>query len=306
MVLARWEKPVTDAAGNLITGLMIEVRDENAEGNPLAAGLCSDRDGEEALDNPFLMTGDVPFFHAPGGCYSVRVYKTGVDQTFRYQAVGTGAEHDNAAGSGDISGPEESSDGELAVFDGIDGKKLKRGGLLSATWASMVHALSGKSPPVDADELGIIDSAASNVGKRLTFANLATWIGTKLGPLINGVTGKTTPVDADQIVIADSAASQATKKVTWANIKTTLKSYFDTLYVAAGGGGYTLLGSIATTSGTSQSLTVDLTGKKFVRLVFKNVTRTGTAGNLNVTGLTATLVFWKQWFHPCIRRNRPD
>lgn len=38
--------------------------------------------------------------------------------------------------------------------------------------ASIIHAASGKSTPVDADELGLIDSAASNVLKKLTWANL--------------------------------------------------------------------------------------------------------------------------------------
>lgn len=46
---------------------------------------------------------------------------------------------------------------------------------------------------------------------------------------------KVTPVDADVMPLLDSAAGNALKKVTWANIKATLKAYFDTLYIAAGG-----------------------------------------------------------------------
>lgn len=38
--------------------------------------------------------------------------------------------------------------------------------------ASIIHAASGKTTPVDADEFGIVDSAASNVLKKLTWANL--------------------------------------------------------------------------------------------------------------------------------------
>lgn len=45
-------------------------------------------------------------------------------------------------------------------------------------------------------------------------------------------TAKTTPVDADWFTIWDSVASFAKKYVTWTNIKATLKTYFDTLYVA--------------------------------------------------------------------------
>ena len=55
--------------------------------------------------------------------------------------------------------------------------------------------------------------------------------GTTLGPTINGLVSKTTPVNADMIPLMDSAASNATKKVSWTNIKTTLKTYFDTLYI---------------------------------------------------------------------------
>jgi hypothetical protein len=43
---------------------------------------------------------------------------------------------------------------------------------LVALVEKQVHAASGKSTPVDADELGLIDSAASNALKKLTWANL--------------------------------------------------------------------------------------------------------------------------------------
>lgn len=46
---------------------------------------------------------------------------------------------------------------------------------------------------------------------------------------------KATPVDADSVAAIDSAAGNALKRFTWAAIKATLKTYFDTLYVAAGG-----------------------------------------------------------------------
>lgn len=44
-------------------------------------------------------------------------------------------------------------------------------------WSSWVHGLTSKTTPVDADELPLIDSAASNGGKKLTIANLKTFLG---------------------------------------------------------------------------------------------------------------------------------
>lgn len=42
--------------------------------------------------------------------------------------------------------------------------------------ASLIHAATSKTTPVDADELGICDSATSFSLKKLTFANLKAWI----------------------------------------------------------------------------------------------------------------------------------
>lgn len=52
--------------------------------------------------------------------------------------------------------------------------------------------------------------------------------------IIHAATDKATPVDADELPLVDSAASNGLKKLTWANLKATLKTYFDTLYQAAG------------------------------------------------------------------------
>jgi hypothetical protein len=42
----------------------------------------------------------------------------------------------------------------------------------AADTAALIHAATGKTTPVDADELALVDSAASNVLKKLTWANL--------------------------------------------------------------------------------------------------------------------------------------
>jgi hypothetical protein len=46
---------------------------------------------------------------------------------------------------------------------------------------------------------------------------------------------KATPVDADTLELSDSADSKKPKLLSWANLKATLKTYFDTLYVALTG-----------------------------------------------------------------------
>lgn len=96
--------------------------------------------------------------------------------------------------------------------------------------ATSLHGASAKTTPVDADELGLLDSAASYVLKRITFANIKAGIFSGFGALLAVATAKATPVDADGVVIHDSAASQATKRLRWQDLKATLKTYFDTLY----------------------------------------------------------------------------
>lgn len=104
-------------------------------------------------------------------------------------------------------------------------------GSSAANLATVAHAATSKTSPVDADELSLIDSAASYGLKKLTWANLKATIWSSLGALIAAGTEKSTPVDADTIVISDSAASAATKKLSitslWVNY---LKAKADALY----------------------------------------------------------------------------
>ncbi len=93
MAYARYERPIQNASGDLVSGVWCEVRREDVAGNPLAT-LFSDRLGEDLLPNPFFTAGAVIAFHAAGGAYRVRVYKAGHDETFRYVGVGLGSEND--------------------------------------------------------------------------------------------------------------------------------------------------------------------------------------------------------------------
>lgn len=127
------------------------------------------------------------------------------------------------------------ADGEILEWDATSSKFVNVTN--TSDIAATIHAATGKTTPVDADELALVDSAASNALKKLTWANvkatLKTYFDTlydKTATIITALSTKTTPVDADAIVITDSAASDAPKRVTYTNVKAFLKTYFDTLY----------------------------------------------------------------------------
>lgn len=80
---------------------------------------------------------------------------------------------------GAVVGPASVTDERIAIFDGTTGKLIADGGYTiseiaanATNIAAAVHAASSKATPVDDDELELIDSAASNVLKKLTWANL--------------------------------------------------------------------------------------------------------------------------------------
>lgn len=117
--------------------------------------------------------------------------------------------------------------------------------ITATTMGDLTNSLTAKTTPVDADYVPLMDSAASNIWKKLSWSNIKATLKTyfdtlyqtiltaaNVGDFIVALTGKTTPVDADTIILSDSAASDDAKKVTWANIKATLKTYFDGLYEA--------------------------------------------------------------------------
>lgn len=111
---------------------------------------------------------------------------------------------------------------------------------LSNVVAKVTANATNKSTPVDADRIPLSDSAASNVLKYFTWANLKTTLNAVYdwATVTHAATGKTTPVDADELSIVDSAASNVIKKLTWANLKATLKTYFDALYPSGGTDGW--------------------------------------------------------------------
>jgi hypothetical protein len=85
-------------------------------------------------------------------------------------------------GAGDVVGPASSVNNKVALFDGTSGKLLKDSGLslsgtntgdeTTTTVGALINGATAKTTPVDADYVGLMDSAASNVLKKLSWANL--------------------------------------------------------------------------------------------------------------------------------------
>jgi hypothetical protein len=108
-----------------------------------------------------------------------------------------------------------------------------------------------------------------------------------LAGAIHGATSKTTPVDADELGLVDSAASNVLKKLTWANLKATLKTYFDTLYQAAGS--YLTAGSITSsglTMATARLLGRSTAGTGAVEEITVGAGLALSAGALTASGLS--------------------
>jgi hypothetical protein len=86
------------------------------------------------------------------------------------------------SGTQTVDGRDVSVDG--SKLDGIEsGADVTDAGNVG----SAIHGATGKSTPVDADEIGLIDSAASNVLKKLTWANLKATLKTYFDTLYQPV-----------------------------------------------------------------------------------------------------------------------
>lgn len=129
------------------------------------------------------------------------------------------------------------SEGEIGLETDTGLEKRGDGATAWVTLAyhlpKQIHGVASKATPIDADEIPLVDTAASNGLKKLTFVNLLATIWARLGALIAGGTDKATPADADTLGIADSAASSATKKLTFANLLVWIKAKLTALAAKA-------------------------------------------------------------------------
>lgn len=134
------------------------------------------------------------------------------------------------------------------------------------------HAATGKTTPVDADEFAIVDSAASNVLKKLTWANLKAGLAAFVGDSGSGGTKGVVPAPA----AGDAAAGKFLKANgswavpsggSWSTYTPTISAQSGTITTASATGRYIQTGKIViaeidviiTTAGTgSLSLIVGL------------------------------------------------
>jgi hypothetical protein len=87
----------------------------------------------------------------------------------------------------------------------------------AVTVEAIVHAATGKTTPVDADEFGIVDSAASNVLKKLTWANLKATLKAYLDTVhaaIGAITGSGLTMATGRLLGRTTASTGAVEEIT--------------------------------------------------------------------------------------------
>ncbi|HKW83811.1 MAG TPA: hypothetical protein VJN68_08655, partial [Burkholderiaceae bacterium] len=191
-------------------------------------------------------------------------------------------DHAAAAGGGDVVGPASATNGHVAVFNGTSGKLIADSGLtLSGTntgdqstvsgnagtatalqtarnidgqafngtaditvIAPGTHAATSKTTPVDADELPLVDSAASNVLKKLTWANLKATLKTYLDTLY-------APIHPT-VCLAIACSDETTALTTGTNKAKFINPYSTAFNVTA------VLASLSTAQASGSIFTVDI------------------------------------------------
>jgi len=107
------------------------------------------------------------------------------------------------------------------------------------TYISLAN-LQAAHPTASAGNYADVDTGvSSDVQRYIWDINDTKWVAqagaggtTEMDAMTQATVVKTTPVDADTFAVSDSEAAGVFKALSWANIKATLKTYFDTLYVA--------------------------------------------------------------------------
>lgn len=153
----------------------------------------------------------------------------------------------------------------------------------AVTLGAVINGLTGKTTPVDADMVGIADSAASNASKKVTWANIKATLKTYLDTLYQPVNAALTSISGlspsnDDIIQRKSGA--------WTN--RTMAQLKTDLTLVKGDVG---LGNVDNTSdSTKNSATATLTNKRItkrVTTITSNATPTVNTDNCDRVSITA-------------------
>jgi len=184
-------------------------------GMSIALKLDTDSAGTVTLNINSLGIKSVMKVNSSGTQVNITAGEIQADKYYLFMYTGTVWEWVSATSSDQIYVTGGTPNNVLTVgSDNMVEGTLTQSLLISQT----INNATAKTTLADSDNIGITDSAASNVLKKTTWANFKTAIGTALGVIINALTGKTTPVGADVMVVGDSASSFASKLVLLSNL----------------------------------------------------------------------------------------
>jgi len=92
MALARFQRTIVDASGDVVASPTVSVRDQVT--NTLVS-IYSDRDGLTALSNPFTGTSEgLAAFHVEGGAYKITATSGAYTAEWTWVGIGTASEYD--------------------------------------------------------------------------------------------------------------------------------------------------------------------------------------------------------------------
>lgn len=158
---------------------------------------------------------------------------------------------------------------------------------------TLVSGCTDETTVADADHLGFSDTSATNILKKITWANckstLKTYFDTKypaetlttISGLIAGASS-TSIADGDDLSFVDISASNILRRISWSTAKATLKTVFDSIYSKTfTNSGTPGSGFASDTYITSSSIVIPSAGLWtagcFYRVVF-DMTKTSDAG----------------------------
>lgn len=155
---------------------------------------------------------------------------------------------------GAVTGPASATDGHVVLFDGTTGKLIKSSGLTLAgtntgdetttTAGALINGATGKTTPVDADYIGLMDSAASNVLKKLSWANLKATLKTYFDTLYAPINPK--------VCLAIACSDETTAVTSGTNKAKFINPYSTAFNVTA------VVASLSTAQASGSIFTVDI------------------------------------------------